>query len=321
MKFSMANVAGLLQTGYGYATSKIIRNILEAGHQLISEKDAQLELCFNHPQNFKFSDNPNSRKVGYIAWESTELQDGWADIINQKCDEVWVTNNFMKNVIENHTDKEVYVFHHGVDSTFAPEKKQRTDKVKFLSMGHPAVRKDIPHVIDSFLELYAGSKDHELTIKGYENSKKIEINEPNIKFVDKNLLYAEVHSMMIDHDVLLYPSWGEGFGLIPLQAMATGTPSIITEAWADYTEFSQDLLISSTLEESPWQDLHPGKMFKPDHEDFIRLIQHTVSNLDTLQNNQLQLADQLHDKYNWKRLVKEHFDSVEDRLYQTKTKK
>jgi glycosyltransferase involved in cell wall biosynthesis len=120
--------------------------------------------------------------------------------------------------------------------------------------------------------------------------------------------------MMVEHDVLLYPSWGEGFGLIPLQAMATGTPSIITKGWADYTEFSQGLLISSTLEDSPWQHYHPGKQFKPDHEDFIRLIQHTVSNLDFIQKNQLELAQGLHLKYDWKRVIKEHFDSVEARL-------
>jgi glycosyltransferase involved in cell wall biosynthesis len=119
---------------------------------------------------------------------------------------------------------------------------------------------------------------------------------------------------MVEHDVLLYPSWGEGFGLIPLQAMATGTPSIITEGWADYTEFSQGLVISSTLEDSPWQHYHPGKQFKPDHEDFIRLIQHTVSNLDFIQKNQFELAQGLHLKYDWKRVIKEHFDSVEARL-------
>lgn len=314
MRFSITNAASTVYTGYGYVTSKIMRNILDTGHKLLIERDADVEFCFNLPEFFKFSDNPRSRKVGYMAWESTELQDGWADIINEKCDEIWVPSNFVKSVVEKYTDKEIYVFGHGVDSTFSPEKKERTDKVKFLSMGHPAFRKDIPHVIDSFLELYAGSKDHELTIKIYENHNNLEINEPNIKIIEKTTPYAEVASLMVEHDVLLYPSWGEGFGLIPLQAMATGTPSIITDGWSDYTEFSQGLVISSSLEDSPWQKYHPGKQFKPDHEDFIRLIQHTVSNLDFIQKNQFELAHGLHLKYDWKRIIKQHFDSVEARL-------
>jgi glycosyltransferase involved in cell wall biosynthesis len=314
MKFSITNAASSVHTGYGYVTSKIMRNILDTGHKLLVERNADVEFCFNLPKFFKFSDNPNSRKVGYMAWESTNLQDGWQGIINEKCDEIWVPSNFVKDVVEQYTDKEVYVFKHGVDSTFPAKRKERTDKVKFLSMGYPALRKDIPHVIDSFLELYAGSKDHELTIKIYEKYNNLEINEPNIKIIDKTVSYPEVASLMHDHDVLLYPSWGEGFGLIPLQAMATGTPSIITNGWADYTKYSQGLTIMSTLEDSPWQHYHPGKQFKPDHEDFIRLIQHTVSNLDIIQENQFHLAEGLHLEYEWKRVIKEHFDSVEARL-------
>ena len=124
MKFSITNAASSVHTGYGYVTSKIMRNILDTGHKLLVERNADVEFCFNLPKFFKFSDNQNSRKVGYMAWESTNLQDGWQDIINEKCDEIWVPSNFVKGVVEQYTDKEVYVFKHGVDSTFPAKRKE-----------------------------------------------------------------------------------------------------------------------------------------------------------------------------------------------------
>lgn len=314
MKISITNACSTIHTGYGYVTSKIMRNINYTGHKLLVERDADLEFNFNLPKFFKFSDNPKSHKVGYMAWESTELKDGWAEIINSTVDELWVPNKWIKSVVEKYTDKEVYVFGHGLDDVFYPEKKERTDKIKFLSMGYPAFRKDIPHVIDSFLELYAGSKDHELTIKTYKKYNDFEINEPNIKILEDTMSYENLANLMRSHDALLYPSWGEGFGLIPFQAMATGTPAIITEGWADYTKYSQDLVISSSLENSPWSEHHPGKMFKADHEDFIRLIKHFENNLESIQEGQLNLAPKMHQEYAWSRVIKEHFDSVESRL-------
>jgi glycosyltransferase involved in cell wall biosynthesis len=313
MRVSITNACSLISTGYGYVTSKIMRNMHDTGHQLLVDRPAELEFNFNHPNYFKFSDSETSVKAGYVAWESTEIPETWKKPL-ELIDELWVPNQFTKDVMKNYTDKEIYIFPHGVDDTFYAKEKERTDKVRFLSIGHPAKRKNVPEVIKSFLELYAGNMDYELTIKMYAGADNLEINEPNIKVIDRNLLYDQMASLMHDHDVLLYPSYGEGFGLIPLQAMATGTPAIINGGWADYTEFSHGLVISSTLEESPWQNYHPGKMYTPDHDDFIKLIQHTVSNLDAIQQKQLMTSDELHSKYAWKKVIKDHFDSVESRL-------
>jgi glycosyltransferase involved in cell wall biosynthesis len=43
---------------------------------------------------------------------------------------------------------------------------------------------------------------------------------------------------MHQHHCLVYPSHGEGFGLIPLQAIATGMPTILTD-WSALDEFSE----------------------------------------------------------------------------------
>jgi glycosyltransferase involved in cell wall biosynthesis len=119
---------------------------------------------------------------------------------------------------------------------------------------------------------------------------------------------------MHEHDVLLYPSWGEGFGLIPLQALATGMPVILTSGWADYDYYMPDLNIKSKLTYNPWQQTHPGKMFKPDFEDFKNKIKYAEENIEMLFDRHYNSALDIHKNWSWEKVVKDHFDSVEARL-------
>ncbi len=57
--------------------------------------------------------------------------------------------------------------------------------------------------------------------------------------------------MYHQHDVMIYPTYGEGFGFIPFQALATGMPVISTHEWADYKKYLGPLKLNSTLIDSP----------------------------------------------------------------------
>ena len=49
----------------------------------------------------------------------------------------------------------------------------------------------------------------------------------NVRHIKENLTLEHLISLFHYHDILIYPSEGEGFGLIPLQALATGMPVIL----------------------------------------------------------------------------------------------
>lgn len=313
MRINFINGSGAPQTGYGYVTMRLLKTINETKHKIYIDRDADLEFNFTHPNFYKFSESSTPVKVGYVAWESTELKDGWQEIINSKCDELWVPNRFTKDVFENYFDRETFVFPHGVDERFIPKQRSVEGPLKFLHIGYPALRKNLPDVTKAFLELYKGNMDYHLTIKTYEGAE-FDPGEPNITVIARDMTYSNLITLMHEHNILLYPSWGEGFGLIPLQAMATGMPVIITEEWCDYKEFNQGLGIGSELVTSPWQDWHPGKMYKPLYWDFVGMIEYVVSNYESIANKQFELSPKIHEKYNWERVVTEHFDNVESRL-------
>lgn len=313
MRISFSNGCGAPQTGHGYVTMRLLSHINETKHKIYIDREADLEFNFTHPNFYKFSESPQSVKVGYVAWESTKIQNGWQEIINSMCDELWTPNNFTKEVFQNYFNREIYVFPHGVDSQFEPHRRTIEGPIKFLHIGYPALRKNLPDVVKAFKELYKNNMDYQLTIKTYAGAE-FESDEPNIKVIGRDMTYSNLIKLINEHHIFLYPSWGEGFGLIPLQTMATGMPTITTGEWCDYKEYANGLIINSSLEESPWQKWHPGKQYKPDYDHFIELIKYTVDNYESISEKQLLTAPKIHERYNWKRIVTEHFDNVESRL-------
>lgn len=310
MRLSLNTGSVSVHTGYGHACMKILNNLGKTEHSVLLDRPSPVEFCFCHPNHYKFSED--AYKIGYTAWESTVIPEDWKQYIDQ-VDEMWVPNQFCKDVFSKYTDKEIYIFPHGIDEVFFPILREEKEVTKFLHVGYPAYRKNTHDTINSFLKLYKNRSDVHLTVKGYLGYK-LYIDEPNITYIEDNLQYKDYVKLLHDHDILLYPSWGEGFGLIPLQALATGMPVIITDGWCDYKKYCSELVIDSELVYNPWQDSHPGKMFRPNLETFETLMEYARENRHCLFNLQFQRAKKLHEEYSWEKVVKDHFNSVEARL-------
>ena len=111
--------------------------------------------------------------------------------------------------------------------------------------------------------------------------------------------------------LVCYPSWGEGFGLTPLQAMATGMPVLITRGWAPYEYLlPEESLISSALVDSPWQVHHPGKMFRPDEEELRHKLRWHFENREQTSNSALELVDSVRRDYDWLDLTRKAFEHL-----------
>jgi len=326
MKISFNNGTGLLPTGYGYANFKLMTNLTKLGYSVMTNKiPANVEINFIQPHHYQFFDD-KSLKIGYTPWESTMLPTNEGDWIEPMlgCDEIWAPNQFTKNIFEDHGIKDVKVFHHGIDDTFSPRGRSLNYKLRFLHVGHPALRKGLTETVEAFLDLFAGNNDVELVIKGYKNSDKHYplpeacYTEPNIKVILSNLNYTEMADLYASCHVMLYPSWGEGFGLMPLQAMATGMPAIFTSGWADYQYLADDLAIKSELSMHPWQETHPGMMFKPDMTDFKEKIMMVYNNPQQYLSEFEIKSHEIHRDWSWSTKVDKFFTEFTERNHLSK---
>jgi glycosyltransferase involved in cell wall biosynthesis len=103
----------------------------------------------------------------------------------------------------------------------------------------------------------------------------------------------------------------EGFGLIPLQAMATGMPTVCTEEWASYRELLlPELRLGSIMGESPWQHIHPGRVPWPDEQQLDMLLEYVADSYDTLSRQAFELAPEVHRRYDWLKLTEKAFAQI-----------
>jgi glycosyltransferase involved in cell wall biosynthesis len=141
---------------------------------------------------------------------------------------------------------------------------------------------------------------HTLDLRGLTNVRVI------TDAVEESELIDLVHSC----HVLVYPSWGEGFGMIPLQALATGMPTISTSVWANYRRHLEPLQLLSMPEPSPWPDSHPGMMYRPDERHLAMLMKEVYYNYRNYSDLFFDKATSVHEEYDWDVLVKEAFDPI-----------
>jgi glycosyltransferase involved in cell wall biosynthesis len=303
--------------GYGYATTEMVKALRSLGHE-VSQNDpsADVEIWFDQPRHWNFSDGPY--KIGYHPWESTKLHSDWVKTMNE-CDEIWTPSPIIADWYKryNGIERPVYVYEHGVSSEWEPivRTHSKPDTFKFLHVGAESLRKGGYDVIRAFRAAFPkGDEPVELTLKmistGWEFPKFGRLN-----VVNRTMSLESLVQLYHDHHVFVYPSWGEGFGLTPLQAMATGMPTITVGDWAPYRDFLDSYLtIDAELVDSPWQDVHPGKMFRPDFDQLVDTMRYSYENYRPLVRRQLDMVMEMDEYYDWTTLTETAFSALSQRL-------
>jgi len=298
--------------GYGYA-AKMCKQSLEAlGHEISWRDDtADIEMNFIQPENWHWT---GPYRIGYVPWESTEFHEGWIDLFNNECDELWTPSPVIAQwMMDAGVTKDVKVYQHGVESLWTPRKRSLKGRFRTFHHGAEALRKgsdlamqaQMKVLWDEYAQIVFKSTVADFAIRG---SHRMDI-------VPGRLPIDELVALYHSANLMVYPSWGEGFGLTPLQAMATGMPVLITKGWAPYEYLLEDYqLIDSELVPTPaeWEHVHPGKMFKPDFDDLCDKLRYQFDNRVELAEKAFSLAPRVHKDYNWHNLTASAFSHLTD---------
>lgn len=315
--------------GFGYASQHIVNSLNKLGHKVYwCDPSAPIQLNFTQPHLYKF--HRNQYQIGYTPWESTGMRRDWVDTMNI-CDEVWSTSTWNANVFkDNGVTKDIKIYPHGIEDIWVPQKREIKDGVfKFLHVGEPSPRKGGQLILDTFIELYGNNPKYQLTIKAHK-SHTLRIYKDgnlianpssiynNIKIITEEYNIDQLVNLFASHHCLLYPTWGEGFGFIPLQALASGMPTITTYEWAEYREFIGPLrlkskLVNDTLPKAVG-DPHVGQMFKPDYQDLKNQMMDVVENFKPYSNYYYIQSTEIHDRFNWIKLTKNAFAELDKKF-------
>lgn len=296
--------------GYGYAAKMAQESLLRLGHDVSwRDKGADIEINFIQPHNWYWTGV--DYRIGYVPWESTGMPDGWIDTMNE-VDEVWTPSPVIAEwFVDAGVTRPVFVYEHGVESIWSPTQRETEGTFRVFHHGAEALRKGSTEAFNAF-EKVLWEKNANMTFK--TNIKNFSLpGTDRLRFRNEKMPIEELVALYHSMSLMLYPSAGEGFGLTPLQAMATGMPVIITEGWAPYQHLvPEDGLIKSALKPVPpsWEIHHPGKMFMPDLDDLVDKLRFYFENREMVTHRAESLVDKVHSEYDWDRQTANAFSHL-----------
>ena len=176
------------------------------------------------------------------------LKDGLPKTI-KKAKYIITISNFTKNEIVkwmNVNEKRIKVIYPGVNESFYPNKDNSVFdclnhyNLKFkqyiLTVGTLEPRKNILTLLEAYEKFYARtSLNYPLVIVGMKGWKDEDINRGINRLTQKNMIISlgyvpedELPNLYNGAALFVFPSIYEGFGFPPLEAMACGVPTIVS---------------------------------------------------------------------------------------------
>lgn len=284
--------------GYG----KVAKNIGKILNSL--NIDSNIEICLDVPPYvFNFD---QSYKIGFTTWESTEIPNSWIKHLNE-VNEIWTASKFIANVYKKYTNKPVYVFNHGLDKEYITKKRIKKNIKTILFVGDE-LRSNEDLVVEAYKQMNI-SKTHRLIIK--RKKPGIKIGYTGISTIEALYSKDELINLMYSADVLIYPTSGEGFGFVGIEAIGTGMPIISTTEWSEYKNLIT-VPINCSLSQSKWPKIHNGEMFNPTTDDIKESINDWINNYETLIDVAYNNGVQAHKYFGWERLNLDVVKRVEE---------
>lgn len=296
--------------GYGRAAHSILKGFDENNIKwAVDDPSADIELFWGHPA-YEFQ-RSSHYKIGYTAWESTGFKPGWVEDM-QEADEIWTPTPWLTEHFARTLDKPTFTYPHGVEKMWKPKRHyyDESNPFIFFHIGEPQYRKNGQMVAEAFIELFGNDPKYRLIMKGTTmNTTRIFDEQGSIlgspagmyeNIINVNDMLSDEQMVALHQQVhcLVYPSIGEGFGLHPLEALATGLPTICTSNWAIYDKFIT-VPIEGKLGPSPHEDLHPGETFNVTKEQVKSAMIDMVENYEKYAKETFKNSFLIHEEYDW----------------------
>jgi glycosyltransferase involved in cell wall biosynthesis len=189
----------------------------------------------------------------YTMFETTHLPQSWVAMLN-RAEHILVPSSWLvESWKEQGVTPPIDVYGHGIDpEVFAPLERPERETFTFLHYGQLSIRKGTDLVVEAFQRAFAGRPDVHLILKHTMPVFPVPLGIPNVEYIHAAYSKEQLRALMQRADCFVFPTRGEGFGLPPLEAMATGLPTIVTN-WsgpADYADPDDTLTVDSTMSPS-----------------------------------------------------------------------
>lgn len=186
-----------------------------------------------------------SPHVKLIGWSHASFKDyfredrRWCSEGNKR---LWshYYKNFDAIVVLSDADVEYCKQYLGLDAvriynsnSFLPHSRSTLDHKKFVYVGSLSENKGFDLMVDAFVEFAKVNKEWTVDIYGEGPGREYVMNAIRLNNLDERMhLYnytTNVEKIYCEHDILIFPSRYEGFGIVQIEAASCGLPVIAAD--------------------------------------------------------------------------------------------
>lgn len=245
--------------GYGESKNYIKKHLLKHGIILDEKyKNQSIGILYSYPYQIDFLKTPY--RIIYTMFETDMIPNEWERPL-KKADMVIVPARFMVPLFREH-GVNVEVLPLGYDDTvFKPLERNRTEDDPFTFIHYDAFkyRKGYDLVIKAFDMAFKSNENVKLILKSTKefittnkvvlSVKTLVKHNKNIEVITDRLSHEDLAILLQRADCGVFPSRGEGFGLPPLETLATGITSIIPNAHGFSEYFNEKYFYETKVKE------------------------------------------------------------------------
>ena len=255
------------------------------------------------------------RAVCFTMWESTYLPPSFRESMHE-FDQIIVPSLQNVELFSDYHPNVAYV-PLGIDPEvwkFTPRKPPQMF-FDFL-IGGSGERKGTMLAYDAFLKVFGneGSWPRDSLIPRLimkSPGGREEVDHPRVMMIAGRLSAEDEVGLYEDSHVYLQPSRGEGFGLQPLQAMAQGIPTILTNAHGHAAFAELAIPISATYSKAGYftaGDAHDW--WEPSFDELCDRMRWVYDNYDTALNDAAITAEIVAEKFTWRRCAEQFLEVI-----------
>lgn len=243
----MATVTQGGADGYGMASHLLINQLTKLGEQVKTYYDQQnIAVLFHAPYGILQIEAPY--RIIYTMFESDRIPDEWHDYLDA-ADKILVPSHWCQKVFaQAGYAAQVVPLGYDADTFKYVERKpvrQLRRNFTFLHYNAFNARKGFLEVFNAFTKEFAKDEPVKLVLKTTLNRTPIPIIKsqyPNIEVITGKATKPQLTNILANADCFVFPSRGEGFGVTPLEAMATGMPAIVPNAHGISEYFNKEYM-------------------------------------------------------------------------------